>query len=48
MVTRKPYFCHNCTILSQTEITSQTDLYLVILSSKTYVFEFFEDKVTKY
>ena len=27
------------------EITSQTDQYLVILSSKTYVFE---DKMTKY
>ena len=27
------------------EITSQTDLYLVILSSKTYVFE---DKLIKY
>ena len=27
------------------EIISQTDLYLVILSSKTYVFE---DKTTKY
>ena len=27
------------------EITSQTDLYVVILSSKTYVFE---DNLTKY
>ena len=30
---------------TQKEITSQTDLYLVSLSSKTYVFE---DKMTKY
>ena len=30
---------------AQKEITSQTDLYLVNLSSKTYVFE---DKLTKY
>ena len=30
---------------SQKEITSQTDLYIVILSSKRYVFE---DKMTKY
>ena len=30
---------------AQRELTSQTDLYLVILSSKTYVFE---DKMTKY
>ena len=30
---------------SCTEITSQIDKYLVILSSKTYVFE---DKMTKY
>ena len=29
----------------QKERNSQTDLYLVILSSKTYVFE---DKMTKY
>ena len=33
---------HSCT---QKEITSQTDLYLVILSSRTYVFE---DKMTKF
>ena len=32
-------------ILPQKEISSQTDLYLVILSSKTYVFEV---KLTKY
>ena len=30
---------------AQKEIISQTDLYLVSLSSKTYVFE---DKLTKY
>ena len=30
---------------SQKEITSQTDYYLVIMSSKTFVFE---DKLTKY
>ena len=30
---------------TQKEITSQTDLYLVNLSSKTYVFE---DKLTKF
>ena len=30
---------------TQKEITSQTDKYLVILSSKTYVFE---DKLTEY
>ena len=32
-------------IAAQKEITSQTDLYLVIFTSKTYVFE---DKMTKY
>ena len=30
---------------TQKEITSQTDYYLAILSSKTYVFE---DKMTQY
>ena len=30
---------------TQKEITNQSDLYLVILSSKTYVFEY---KLTKY
>ena len=32
-------------VTSQKETTSRTDSYLVILSSKTYVFE---DKLTKY
>ena len=36
-------FIKYCT--TQKEITRQTDLYLVILSSKTYVFE---DNLTKY
>ena len=35
---------HAC-MHTQKEVTSQTDLYLVSLSSKTYVFE---DKMTKY
>ena len=35
-------------LTTQKEITSQTDFYLVLLSSKTYIFEDirFEDKLT--
>ena len=36
---RKITFVASCLFPSQKEITSQTDEYLVILSSKTYVFE---------
>ena len=40
-----PVFIFRAKLNTQKEITSQTDLYLLNLSSKTYVFE---EKLTKY
>ena len=39
--------CESYVMTARKEITSQTDLYLVSLSSKTYK-HVFEDKLTKY